>query len=133
MDLELTERAVVVEQDRAGACTGEAPGDPLLDGRVDGRGALRPSVAARVAAEPRQEALGPPARIEILDALRHRLQPPLPLASRQAECRRELLDDAVDVPRVHEEGTRQHLRRARELGEEERAAPAPGRAGLGLA
>ena len=44
-----------------------------------------------------------------------------------------MLDDAVDVPRVHEERARKHLRRARELGEEQRSAPAARQARLGLA
>ena len=44
-----------------------------------------------------------------------------------------MLDDAVDVPRVHEERARKNLRGAGELGEEQRSAPASRQARLGLA
>ena len=44
-----------------------------------------------------------------------------------------MLDDPVDVPRVHEQRARKHLRGAGELREEQRSAPALRQARLGLA
>ena len=44
-----------------------------------------------------------------------------------------MLDDAVDVPGIDQERAREHLRRARELGEDEGPAPATGKPGLRLA
>ena len=135
VELELAERPVVVEQDRALPGAGEAARDPLLDRVVHRRRPLRPAVAARIAAESRQEALGPAPGVEVLDPLRHRLQPALPLASRQLEGRSEMLDDPVDVPRVHEERARKHLRSAGELarGAALRASVPAGRARTGRA
>ena len=133
MRLELPESAVVVEEDRPRACPGEAPRELLLELLVEERRRLPASVAPRVAGEACEEAVGPAAAVERLDALRHRLQAPPPLAWAEPERRTELVDDAVHVPRVHEQRSREHLCRARELGEEQRAAPAAGRPGLGLA
>ena len=57
----------------------------------------------------------------------------MPLARRQLERGRQVLDDSVDVPRVDEERAGENLRRAGELGQQERAAPAAGQPRLGLA
>ena len=133
VDLELAQRPVVVEHDRSRTGAREPLPEPLLDGRVDGRRSARAALATRVAAETREEAVGPAPAVEILDALRHRLETTLPLARRQPERGRKMLDDAVDVPRVDEERAGKHLRGAGELGEQERAAPAAGKPRLGLA
>ena len=91
------------------------------------------ALATRVATQAREEAVGPASAVEILDALRHRLEAALPLARRQLERGGELLDDAVDVPRVDEERAGEDLRGAGELREQERAAPAARKPWLGLA
>ena len=80
-----------------------------------------------------RKASRPAAAVERLDAFRHGLQPSPPLARGELEGRAELVDDAVDVPRVHEQRSREHLGGACELRQEQRAAPAAGQAGLGLA
>ena len=85
VDLELAQRAVVVEQDRPRPRAREPAREPLLDRRVDRRRSARTAVAPRVAPEPREEALGPAPAVESLDALRHRLEPPLSLPRRQLE------------------------------------------------
>ncbi len=117
MELELADRPVVIEHDRASPRAPEAPPQPLPQLLVDRRRSPRAPIAAGVAAEPGQESLRPAAALETLDPLRHRLQATLPLAGGELEGGREVLDDAVDVPRVHEQRAREHLRRARELGE----------------
>ncbi len=131
--LELAQRSVVVEDDRPRTRTREPACEPLLDRGVDGGRTLAPAIAAGVSAETREKPLGPAARVEILDALRHRLEPALPLARGQLERRRQMIDHAVDVPRVDEERAGKHLRRACELREQERAAPAAREARLRLA
>ena len=132
MELELAQRPVVVEHDRARPGLREPAQQPLLHLALDVR-RLPPSVALRVAPEPGQEAVGPLAAVERLDALGHRLQPAATLGQIELERRPQRLDDAVDVPRVDEHRAGQHLRRARELGEEQRAAPAPRQPRLRLA
>ncbi len=85
-----------------------------------------------MAPEPREKPFGPAARVEVLDALRHGLEPTLALARRQLEGVVEVLDDPVDVPRVDEQRAGKHLRGSRELGEEQRTAPATRQARLRL-
>ena len=133
MDLELAQRPVVVEHDRSRAGAREPLLDPLLDGRVDGRRSARAALAMRVATQACEEAVGPAPAVEILDALRHRLETALPLARRQPERGGQALDDAVDVPRVDEERAGKHLCRAGELRQEKRATPAARKPRLGLA
>ena len=83
--------------------------------------------------EPGQEPVSPLAAVELLDALGHRLQPAATLGQIELERRPQRLDHAVDVPRVDEHRPGQHLRRARELREEQRATPAPRKPRLRLA
>ena len=134
MRLDLPQRPVVVEEHRARPGAYEPPLEPLARLALDVGRRLAPRPAAsRVAPEPREEAVRPLAAVEGLHALRHRLEPPSALREVELERGAEPLDDAVHVPRVDEERARQHLRRARELGEEQRPAPATRQARLRLA
>ncbi len=80
-----------------------------------------------------QEPVSPLSAVELLDALGHGLQPAATLGEIELERRPQRFDHAVDVPRVDQHGPGQHLRRACELREEQRAPPAPRKPGLRLA
>ena len=90
--------------------------------------------ASRVAPEAREEALGPAAGVEVLDALRHRLEPALTFARRQRRARSRAGRRRPSTSHgLTSSAPGKHLRRTGELGEEQRAAPATGEPGFGLA
>ena len=133
MTLELAQGAVVVEHDRPGASAYELAADPLLESIVDGRWPTATPLSPRVAREPREEPLRPPPAVEVLDPLRHHLETALAVTGRQLEGSDEVLDDAVDVPRVDEQRAGEHLRRPGELRQHQRAPPAAREPSLRLA
>ena len=79
--------------------------------------------AARVAVQARQEALRPARAVVLLDTASHQIQAPASLGGVEVERFFEPGREIVGVPRVDEHRSRQDVRGAGELAQEQRSAP----------
>ncbi len=125
---ELTERAVVVEHQRAPWRLGEQPADARPGRAIELTGQTR--FRTRKPLEPSEERLRPAGAVEVLDAARHQREAAAALRSVERQRLDQPGGELVDVPGVDQHRAGQDVRGARELAEKQRTSLARAPAGI---